>query len=342
MDLAAPLTNEDGSGAAKRGAVVSIITPCFREALNLPVLYERLKAVLTAAGETWEWLVVDDHSPDRTFDAAAALAAQDPRIKVVRLSRNSGSHMAALCGIELARGDVCVVMAADLQDPPEVLPELLQRWRAGDQVVWACRRQRVGVGLVGRGFSALYYALLARLVPAETLPPQGADFFLLDRKVMNALAQCRESNFSILALILWLGFRQGQVAYDKQARLHGTTGWNLRKKVRLVIDSVISFSHFPLRMITVFGLIVAFVGFLYATYIGVRYFVVSTPVEGWSSLMVVTLVLAGTQMLMLGAIGEYVWRTLHETRGRPRYSIERAVSNGTRPLGATAATGHRR
>ena len=215
----------------------------------------------------------------------------------------------------------------------ETTIHLVARWRAGDQVIWACRRQRSGVGPIGRMLSAVYYRLLARLVPTETLPPQGADFFLLDRKVVDALVQCPESNFSILALILWLGFRQGQISYDKQARLHGRSSWRFTKKIRLVIDSIISFSHLPLRLISIFGFLVALAGFLYAIYIATSYFWVSIPVEGWSSLMVITLVLAGSQMVMLGVIGEYVWRTLHESRRRPRYNIERAVAVDPQPPG---------
>jgi dolichol-phosphate mannosyltransferase len=312
--------------AAERAPVISIVVPCYRETENIPILHQRIRDALAPHGIDWELIAVDDHSPDRTFEAAAAVAAQDPRVKVVRLSRNSGSHVASLAGIELARGDAAVVMAADLQDPPEVLVEMVARWRAGDQVVWACRRQRSGVGVVGRVLSAVYYKLLARLVPNETLPPQGADFFLLDRKVVDALVQCPESNFSILALILWLGFRQGQIAYDKQARLHGSSSWRFSKKIRLVIDSIISFSYLPIRLMSLFGFLVALAGFLYAIYIAASYFWVQVPVEGWSSLMVITLVLAGTQMVMLGIIGEYVWRTLHESRRRPRYNIERAVA----------------
>lgn len=313
--------------------MLSVVLPCYCEAENLPILHGRMRAVLAQSGLDWEMLVVDDHSPDNTFDVAAGLAAGDPKVKVVRLARNSGSHVGSVCGIELAQGDAAVVMAADLQDPPEVLPEMIARWRAGDQVVWACRRQRVGVSAFGRLLSAMYYKLLARLVPNETLPPQGADFFLLDRKVMDALIRCGESNFSILALVLWLGFRQGQIAYDKQERLHGRSNWNFTRKVRLLIDSIISFSHLPLRLISLLGIAVALAGFVYAVFIAVSYFVVSAPVEGWSSLMVITLLLSGTQMIMLGVIGEYVWRTLHESRRRPRYNIERAVVADPAPPG---------
>lgn len=341
MESSAPVAEPEARVKAAQTAspvapALSIVVPCFREAENIPVLYRRIRDALAQHGIDWELIAVDDHSPDDTFEAAAALAATDPRVKVVRLSRNSGSHLASLCGIELARGEAAVVMAADLQDPPEILIEMIRHWRAGDQVVWACRRQREGVGAWSRLLSRVYYRLLSRLVPTETLPPQGADFFLLDRKVVDALAQCRESNFSILALILWLGFRQGQIAYDKQARLHGRSSWRLSKKIRLVIDSIISFSHLPLRLISLFGLLVALAGFLYAIYIAVSYFWVQVPVEGWSSLMVITLLLSGTQMVMLGVIGEYVWRTLHESRRRPRYNIERAVAADPQPPGPRA------
>jgi dolichol-phosphate mannosyltransferase len=324
---------EAGVQASQRSPLISIVTPCYREAENLPVLHDRMKAALSSADFDWEHIIVDDHSPDGTFEVAASLASTDPRVKVVRLARNSGAHLADYCGLELAQGDAGIVMAADLQDPPEIVPQLVARWRAGDQVVWACRRQREGVGLWGRLGSRVYYSLLRRLVPNETLPPQGADFFLVDRKVMDALRRCTESNFSILALILWLGFRQGQITYDKQARLHGRSSWNFVKKVRLVVDSIISFSHLPLRLISIFGFLVALAGFLYAIYIAVSYFWVQIPVEGWSSLMVITLVLAGTQMVMLGVIGEYVWRTLHESRRRPRYNIERVVALDPQPPG---------
>jgi dolichol-phosphate mannosyltransferase len=329
---ASPSQPSEATGPRKQ-ELISIVTPCYCEAENLPVLHGRLQAALANVDFDWEHVIIDDHSPDNTFDVAAALAAGDPRIKVVRLARNSGAHLADYCGFELSRGDAAVVLVADLQDPPELIPQMVARWRAGDQVVWACRRQREGVGRWGRLASAAYYALLRRLVPNESLPPQGADFFLLDRKVIDALAQCKESNFSILALILWLGFRQGQIHYDKQSRLHGRSSWNLAKKIRLVIDSIISFSHLPLRLISVFGFLVALAGFLYAIYIAVSHFWGTIPVEGWSSLMVVTLVLAGTQMIMLGVIGEYVWRTLHESRQRPRYNIERVAASDSHPPG---------
>jgi glycosyltransferase involved in cell wall biosynthesis len=332
VDSSASLaTAANGSVTPKRDPLISIVTPCYCEAENLPVLRARMDEVLATADFRWEHLIIDDHSPDNTFEVAAGFATADPRVKVARLARNSGAHLADYCGLELSQGDAAIIMAADLQDPPEVIPQLVARWRAGDQVVWACRRQREGVGWSGRFLSKTYYALLRRLVPNETLPPQGADFFLLDRRVIDALARCKESNFSILALILWLGFRQGQIDYDKQARLHGRSNWNITKKIRLVIDSVVSFSHLPLRLISVFGFIVAVAGFAYALYVAISYFIGNIPVEGWASLMVVTLLLAGTQMIMLGVIGEYVWRTLHESRQRPRYNIERAVAIDPQP-----------
>jgi glycosyltransferase involved in cell wall biosynthesis len=316
---------------------LSIIVPCYCEEENLPILHDRIVRALEGRDFDWELLLVDDHSPDGTFGAARNLVLKDSRVRVFRLARNSGSHVAELCGLDVARGDAAVIMAADLQDPPEVLPELVAQWRQGDQVVWACRGERVDVGLTGRASSAAYNKLVSAMLTDYRLPPQGADFFLLDRIVIDSLKQCRELRPNILALVLWLGFRQGTISYKKDARLHGTSGWTFRRKVRLLIDSVTGFSHFPLRMMSVAGFVTASAGFLYALYIAISYFITPSIVQGWASLMVVVLVLSGMQMMMLGVMGEYLWRTLEESRRRPRYSIERALD---RSVGASPPGGN--
>jgi dolichol-phosphate mannosyltransferase len=305
--------------------LLSVVVPCYREADNLPTLAARIERALAARQFDWELVLIDDHSPDGTFEAARRLALADARVRVYRLARNCGSHLASLAGLDLARGDFAVVMAADLQDPPEVLPDLVAQWRSGFQVVWACRGERVDVGLAGRLGTALYNRLVSRLVPDRQLPPQGADFFLVDRVVIDALKRCRESRPNVLALVLWLGFRQGTIQYRKDARLSGRSAWTLRRKVRLLLDSITGFSHLPLRLISVAGFAIATAGFLYAFWIIVSYLVNPTPVEGWASLMVVILVLSGAQMMMLGVVGEYLWRALEEGRRRPRYSIEQAI-----------------
>jgi dolichol-phosphate mannosyltransferase len=217
-------------------------------------------------------------------------------------------------------------MAADLQDPPEILPKLFSRWQEGIQVVWAVRARREGEKASTRGFSRLYYLLMRNIVGIKEIPATGADFFLLDRQVVDAFRQFGETNVSIMALITWMGFRQASITYDKQTRLHGRSGWSLGKKVKLVIDSITSFSYFPIRLMSYLGFAISLLGFLYACFI-IVHTLTGHPPLGWASLIVVVLIVGGIQMLMLGVLGEYLWRTLDEARRRPRYIIE-AVING--------------
>jgi len=298
-----------------------VITPAFREAENLPIMYEHLCDVFSELNVDWEWIVVDDHSPDDTFVVLRELAVRDPRVRGLRLARNSGSHCAMACGLEFAVGDCGVVMAADLQDPPETIPSLLEKWRGGGQVVWAVRAHREGESVATIMLAKAYYWLMRYFVGMKELPSTGADFMLLDRIVIDGFKQYRESTISVIALITWMGFRQEAITYDKAPRLYGTSGWGFRRKLKLVIDSVTSFSYLPIRLISYFGMVVAFLGFGYAGV--VAYNAISgSPVPGWSSLMVVVVVLGGIQMGMLGILGVYVWRTLDEARRRPKYLVE--------------------
>lgn len=298
---------------------LSVVTPAFNEAASLPALYARLRAVL--GDGAWEWIVVDDHSTDGTFAAVQDLAQADARVRGVRLARNAGSHTAITCGIRLTTGDATVVMAADLQDPPETIPQLVAKWRAGAQVVWAVRAAREGEPSAKLGFSRLYYALMRHVVGMKDMPGTGADFFLVDRRVAAALREFPESNVSLFALLTWMGYRQDRQLYVKEARRHGRSGWSLRKKMKLVVDSVTSFSYLPIRAMSAAGCAMAATGFLYALVV-VANALVGRPAQGWSSLMAVVLVIGGIQMLMLGVLGEYLWRTLDEARRRPRYLVE--------------------
>ena len=289
------------------------------------MLYQRLRQVLDPLALTWEWIIVDDHSPDSTFDVIRNIAAGDSRVCGLRLSRNSGSHIALTCGVNTARGQCCVVLAADLQDPPETIGLLLERWRAGAQVVWAVRSQREGESISTILFAQFYYWVMRNMVGLHQMPATGADFFLMDAKVAKAFREFQETNISMLALITWMGFRQEQIQYVKQARLHGSSGWSLRKKLKLVVDSVTSFSYAPIRLMSIGGIFLAFMGFLYAGFVVVHAFS-GQPVSGWSSLMVLVLLVGGFQILLMGVLGEYIWRTLDETRRRPRFLIEDATA----------------
>jgi polyisoprenyl-phosphate glycosyltransferase len=301
--------------------LLSVVTPAYNEADNLPLLYKRLSAALKSVNVDWEWIVVDDHSSDETFTSIGDIARRDSRVRAIRFARNLGAHTAITCGLDHARGDCVVVMAADLQDPPETLPALLAEWYSGAQVVWAARGRREGEKASTIGLARLYYFLIRRAVGIREIPGTGTDFFLIDRGVVDALGQFKEGNIDIVLLITWMGFRQTIITYDKQSRVYGRSGWSLKKKLKLAVDSVASFTYLPIRIMSYLGFLVAFAGFLYAGLV-VANALSGDPVEGWSSLMIVVLVVGGIQMLMMGVLGEYLWRALDESRRRPRYLIE--------------------
>lgn len=309
---------------------ISIVAPAYNEAQNLRVLYDRLCQTMQGQGVEWEWIVVDDHSTDDTFAVAAAIARDDARVRVIRLARNHGAFIAIACGLREARGDCAVALAADLQDPPELIPQLLTPWREGAQVVWAARRRREGETRSTIALARLYYFIMRRVFGMTELPAGGADFFLIDRRVLDALAEFHERNVSLIPLVTWMGFRQATIFYDKQPRLHGRSGWSIEKKLKLAVDSVTSFTYQPIRLMSYVGAVVALLGFLYAGLVAVIA-VTTGPPQGWSSLMVVILVIGGIQMLMMGVLGEYLWRALDEARRRPRYLIEGSFGSGLPP-----------
>jgi polyisoprenyl-phosphate glycosyltransferase len=298
------------------------VIPAYNEAANLPALYDSIQKAMRSLSLDWECIIVDDHSADATFSVLSALATQDSRVRGLRLARNQGSHLAITCGLHHAEGDCAVVLAADLQDPPELIPKLLESWQTGAQVVWAAREKREGEKTSTLAFARLFYFLMRHMVGIRDMPATGADFVLIDRRVIDAFKQFQESNISIMALVTWMGFRQVTILYTKKPRHQGRSGWTLAKKIKLVVDSVTSFSYFPIRLMSVIGLVVALLGFTYAAGVVILSFFGLVSVQGWSSLMVVVLVLGGVQMLMMGVLGEYLWRALDEARHRPQYLIE--------------------
>jgi dolichol-phosphate mannosyltransferase len=294
--------------------MLSIVTPAFNEAANLEALHARLTTFFDRHGGDWEWLIVDDHSRDETFAVIERLSLVDPRVRGLRLARNSGSHVAITCGLHHAQGNAAVVMAADLQDPPETLEPMISAWQQGAQVVWAARRTRPSMA------AGFYYAIMRRIVGMRDMPANGADFFLVDRAVLDAFRQFPERNVSVLALITWLGFRQTSIQYDKQQRTAGRSGWTLARKIRLVVDSITAFSDFPVRLCAYGGAVLM----LIALAIGVAA-LVTFPTVGAALLLVLAVMfgLTGMQLMALSVIGEYVWRSLDEARRRPAYLIER-------------------
>lgn len=305
-------------------ALLTLVLPAFGEGENLRVLLPRLLAL--EVGIPLQVVVVDDHSEDDTFEVVREWALRDPRVEGLRLARNSGSHLAILCGLRAAKGNAAVVLAADGQDPPEFVGRLVAAWRAGAHVVWAVREHRTSETLSTRASSRLYYWLMNRFSSVR-LPPSGADFFLIDRRVVDALLSIPEHRISIFALIASLGFKQVEIPYAKRARASGESKWTFRKKLRLLLDSMTGFSTVPLRLATALGFTYAAAGFLYAILLISNILTRgqifgAVPVNGFGALMTVLLISSGCIMVILGIFGEYLSRALEEVRGRPRFLVE--------------------
>ena len=298
--------------------MISILTPAFNESVNLEALHARLTQTMTQLGEEWEWLIIDDHSRDDTFAVVQRLALMDSRVRGIRLARNRGSHVAITCGLHHVRGDAAVMMASDLQDPPETLGALFQKWRSGAQVVWATRREQPGAQ-THAGFASIYYWIMRTVVGMTEIPARGADFFLIDRVVIDAFRRCDEQHVSVFALITWLGFKQEYIEYDKQPRAAGRSGWTIARKIKLVVDSITAFSDAPIQACWLLGAALMALG-LITVVVGLVVF------ESLQAAVVVLLgAMAGCTGLVLCALamlGEYVWRGLDQSRRRPLYLIE--------------------
>jgi polyisoprenyl-phosphate glycosyltransferase len=314
---------------------LSIVTAFLNEAQNLPLFRQRVNSLFNSLRVRGEIVLVDDHSSDSSPDFAQQWAREDSRVKYIRLSRNSGSHAAFSAGLAHCTGDCAVLLAADLQDPPETVPQLYERWQNGSDVVWAVRLAREGETRTTRFLAGAYYWLMRR-VALPGMPAKGADFLLVDRKVVNAYNAIGEKNTSILAMILWMGFRQSFVPYVKEARHSGKSKWTLGKKLKLFIDSLVSFSYAPIRLMSLIGFSMAMAGFVYASVVVVGRLAnwIQTG-AGFAALMTVLLVGQGFTMMMLGVLGEYVWRTYDEARGRPRYIVEQFVHAGEKGSGTS-------
>jgi glycosyltransferase involved in cell wall biosynthesis len=302
--------------------VISVIIPTYNEEDNLIALYERLAAVAEKIEDnSFEFLFVDDCSADKTSSIIENLRKDDSRVQVIRFSRNCGSYNAVAAGLHFCRGEAAIMLAADLQDPPELILRLLPEWKKGFKVVWAAREKRLNESLFVLLTSRLFYFLMNHLTDISQAA-KGADVFLIDRAVIEAFKNSPEKNTSVTMLISWLGYPQTSITYIKEGRHAGVSKWNLSKRFKYFFDSLVSFSYAPLRFMGLIGAISAFLGLLYAAEVFIEA-LGGIPVQGWASLMIVVLFLGGFQMIMLGMLGEYLWRTYDETRGRPRYVIEK-------------------
>jgi dolichol-phosphate mannosyltransferase len=298
--------------------VLSIVVPVFNEEASVEALVRRVTAALEPAVERFELVLVDDGSRDGSWEKMQAAAARDPRVVLVRLSRNFGHQIAVTAGIDAARGEAVVLMDADLQDPPEVVPAMVARWREGYDVVYGRRTRRHGESWFKRATASAFYRLIRRLTSIE-IPADTGDFRLMSRRVVEVFKDLRERNRFIRGMVSWIGYRQTAVEYERAERLAGETKYPLRKMVRFAADAIVSFSFAPLRIATGLGVLASTASFAYAVYAVLAALFHWDVVHGWASLIVAVLFLGGVQLLCVGIIGEYVGRIYDEVKQRPLY-----------------------
>ncbi|MFM7173849.1 MAG: glycosyltransferase family 2 protein [Caldilinea sp.] len=300
--------------------VFSLVIPIWNEQAVIPVLYERIVQVLESTAEPWELLFVNDGSTDRSLALLVALQANDPRVKVLNFSRNFGHQIAITAGCDYAEGDAVIVMDADLQDPPEVLLRMIDRWREGYDVAYAVRTKRVGETRFKLWSASLFYRLIRSIAEID-IPMDAGDFRLMDRKVVLAMRGLREKNRFMRGLSSWVGFKQVAVEYERAARYAGETKYPLRKMVRLAFNAITSFSHLPLQMAT-------YTGFFFAGFSGLGIVLAvlmrlfgHQQLLGQATTLVSVLFLGGVQLIFLGILGEYLGRIYDEVKNRPLYIV---------------------
>ncbi|PWS38513.1 glycosyl transferase family 2 [Falsiroseomonas bella] len=307
-----------------RSPALTVIVPAFNEEEVLPEFHRRLAAVMGGIGLAWDVLYVNDGSRDRTLEVMLALQAGDPHVAVLNLSRNFGKEIAMTAGLDHAQSsEAVVIIDADLQDPPEVIPRLVEAWRQGFDVVYAQRNTRAGETMLKRATAAMFYRLMQKVGGKVTIPPDTGDFRLMSRRAVDALLRLREQHRFMKGLFAWIGFPSTPVRYDRAPRAAGTTKWNYWKLWNFSLEGITSFTVAPLKIATYVGLLTAIGAVLYLAQLIFRTLAYGNPVAGYPSLLAVVLFLGGVQMMMLGVIGEYLGRIFNETKGRPLYLTER-------------------
>ena len=318
---------------------VSLIVPCYNEERNLDALYAKLKPLLDNGLDSseydWEVIMIDDGSRDATLAVMEDLRRRDERIKTLSLSRNFGKECAMLAGFDYAFGDCAVILDADLQDPVEIIPEMLEKWEEGYKDVYGNRETRGHEPWIRKRFTLAYYRMLSKVSSGEVLRNVG-DFRLLDRCCIDEICRLRETQRYTKGLYSWIGFSKAEVSYDRSDRNAGKSSFSYRKLVNLAIEGITSHTTSPLRFASVMGIVVAVAAMAFLVYVLVKTLVYGDPVPGYPTLICVILFLGGIQLLSLGIIGEYIGRIFLETKGRPPYIV--ASFNGVNPHERTLKT----
>jgi glycosyltransferase involved in cell wall biosynthesis len=302
--------------------LISFVVPVFRNAGSLEPSYQRIKDLLLRMGYAWEIVFVNDGSDDNSLPELIALNEQDSNVKVISFSRNFGQVAAITAGFRAASGECCVLMSADLQDPIEKAEEMIRKWEAGTEIAICYRADRED-SLFARMTSAFFYRLIKVALPK--MPEGGFDFLLLDKKVLAEYNKLDERNRFFQGDILWLGFNVTFIPYSRQKRTIGKSQWSFSKKLKYFIDGLLNTSYIPIRLMSVFGLVTALSGFLYALIIIYARLIEDVPFSGWAPIMILILIIGGVIMLMLGIIGEYLWRSYDESRKRPLYIVDQKI-----------------
>lgn len=309
---------------------ISILIPAYNEEPVLEHLFTRLANLANdTKNYDFEFLFVNDGSKDKTLEIIKDFAEKDPRVSFINLSRNFGKEIGMIAGLDYVQGDATVIIDADLQDPPELIPEMIKFWEEGYDDVYAKRRTRDGESWLKKFTSKQYYKTLQRVTHVPIQEDTG-DFRLLDRRVVGAIKQFRDTQRNAKAIFSWVGFHKKEILYDRDERVAGETKWNYLKLVNLAIDGITSFTTAPLRISTYFGALVSASAFIYLVYLVIRTALFGIDEAGYPSMMAVILFLGGVQLLSLGIIGEYVGRIFNETKQRPLYLIEE-YHNGKTP-----------
>jgi dolichol-phosphate mannosyltransferase len=301
----------------------SIVAPIYNEEGNIDLLYERISEVMDSTGETWELILVNDGSRDKSPEMMDELAERDPRIKVIHFARNFGHQTAVTAGIDHSMGDATVLIDADLQDPPELILEMIERWKAGYHVVYAVREKRVGESWFKLFTAKLFYRVIYRITDVD-IPVDTGDFRLMDRKVVDVLKQMREHNRFIRGMTSWVGFKQTGVNYVRDARHSGETKYPLRKMIRFAMDAITSFSYFPLQIMLYVSGVLGFLALLAIPVVAIlRLALGANFFGGQATTIIVVLLMSAFQLFFMFFLGQYVARIYDETRNRPLYVVAR-------------------
>lgn len=307
------------------GPVFSIVAPVYNEEETVPHFYQRVVSVMEALGESFEIVLINDGSRDGSNRVMMEIQQRDPRVRVVEFSRNFGHQIAISAGLDYARGQCVVIIDSDLQDPPEVIPVMIERWRAGAEVVYAQRSKRVGETRFKLVTASLFYRLITRLTAVD-IPRDTGDFRLLDRSVVDTLVAMREHHRFMRGLSAWVGFRQEAVQYDRRERFAGTTKYPFNKMLRFSVDAITSFSHVPLQLATTFGFVLAGISLL-GILVAVILRIMHGAIVGQATTLILVLFMGGIQLIFLGVIGEYLSRIYDEVRDRPLYIVREVLED---------------